>query len=302
MNSPKRKLGPYYFLFSDFGIDWGVPARNPAALALRALTLYNTYLSHKSEKLQKTFLEDTEHLVEWFHPKEDFGVWLFNFLFPRAKLYNCKQPWPSALTQGLGISALIRAYGLTHKHEYLETARLALNTFKVPVTSGGVLSMDKDDGDWWYEEYAGVSSRPSGVLNGFIIALLGILDFYLLSEDGSAKELFDKGISTLNHHLHNFDVRYPFQLSYYDRLNHLTTIQYHSFHIKLLGILYRVTGQEKFRGYRQRWKEHKNLWEARRDYRLLSRIHYVKSGYNLKETLELLARIIFEEKKFIANI
>ncbi len=162
--------------------------------------------------------------------------------------------------------------------------------------------MDKDDGDWWYEEYAGVSSRPSGVLNGFIIALLGALDFYLLSKDLLAKEYFDRGVSTLNHHLHEFNVRYPFQLSYYDRLKHLTTIQYHSFHIKLLGVLFTITGQEKFREYRQRWMEHKKLWETRRDYRLLSKIHYVKSGYSLKETLELLTRIVFEEKKFSATM
>jgi len=151
MNLSERNLGPYYFLFSDFGIDWGVPARNPTALALEALTLYNAFLSSNSEELRKRFLGDAEQLVEWFHPRGNFGVWLFDFLFPRAKLYKCRPPWPSALTQGLGISALIRAYDLRRKPKYLETARLALNAFEIPVTNGGVVSVDRDDGDWWYE-------------------------------------------------------------------------------------------------------------------------------------------------------
>lgn len=158
--------------------------------------------------------------------------------------------------------------------------------------------MDSDDGDWWYEEYAGVSSQPSGVLNGFIIALLGIHDFYSFTGDYSAKELFERGISTLNHHLQDFDVEYPYKLSYYDRQKHLTTIKYHSFHIKLLGILYKVTGQEKFRRYQQRWEEYRKLWHAKKGYQLLSKVYYVKSGYNIKESLKLLTRIIFKEKRF----
>ena len=298
MKSSEGKFGPYYFLFSDFGISCGDPAKNPTALAHKALTLYNAYLFCKSEKLRKLFLESMEHLLESFILKRNFGVWLFNYVSPRAKMYNCRQPWPSALAQGLCISSLVRACNLKSKREYLETARLALNAFKVPTSSGGVLSVDRDDGDWWYEEYAGVSSRPSGVLNGFIIALLGILDFHRLTKDCSIKELFNRGISTLDHHLHDFDAGYPFKLSYYDRRKHLVTIQYHSLHIKLLEILYRVTGEKKFWEYQHRFKEYGNLWEARRGYRLLSRMYYVKSGYNLKESLELLARSIFKEKKF----
>jgi len=300
MKPSKRNLDPYYFLFSDFGISCGDPAKSPTALAHRALTLYNTYSSYKSNKMRKLFLKNIERLSERFYPKGDYGVWLFNYLFPRAKQYNCRQPWISALTQGLGISALIRAYNLKSEREYLETARLALNAFKVPMSSGGVLSVDRDDGDWWFEEYAGVSCRPSGVLNGFIIALLGILDFYLFERNRSAKQLFEKGISTLDHHLQDFDAKYPFKLSYYDRQKHLVTIHYHLLHIKLLEILYRITREEKFEEYRQRWAKFRNLWEVRRDYRLLSRIYYLKSGYNLRESLELSARLVFKEKKFRA--
>ncbi|MFX0211030.1 MAG: D-glucuronyl C5-epimerase family protein [Candidatus Hodarchaeota archaeon] len=291
----KSEINPYYFSFSNLDIKSGDVSLNPGALAQKALNLYNNYILNKSETLKTLFLKNADLLIELFVYKKGFGVWPYNYIFWRAEMYGCRIPWVSALAQGFGISALVRAYTLTRNIKYLKIARHALNAFKLSMEEGGVLNIDKDDGDYWYEEYACAYCIPSGVLNGFIISLLGIYDFHTVANDEESQQLFDKGIQTLNHHLGDFDTNYPFKLSYYDRLKHIVTLEYHQLHIKLLEILYEITKQNIFRKYQHKWVKYQNQWCANQSYRWLWTIYYVKSGYNLKDSIKLSSRLIFKE-------
>lgn len=149
------------------------PLASPTRIASNALSAYNTYYRFKSRKIKKIFLHYSNLLVKRFVSKGNLGLWPFYYTFPRATMFGCKVPWVSALTQGLGISALVSAYCLTNDKIYLSTAESALEAFSTPMAKGGILSID-DDGDWWFEEYADVNCKPSGVLNGFIFSLLGL--------------------------------------------------------------------------------------------------------------------------------
>jgi len=170
----------------------------------------------------------------------------------------------------------------------LAIANKALRAFEVPTRKGGVLYVDKDDGDWWYEEYASASSIPSGVLNGFVIALLGIYDFCVFTHDQLAEQLFDEGVSTLCRHINDFDPNYPFKLSYYDRYEHTVSIEYHLLHIKLMQTMHEITKKVIFRKYKERWERYKEEWLSHRSYRWLSKIYYLKSGSDLKHSIALL--------------
>lgn len=291
-------FGPYFLHFRYTGrmADYGnknMPY-NPIMLTQRALSLYDEYLLRKSEKTKKLFLECADFLTDKLVLKGNFGVWPYYHLFSRARMFGCKIPWVSALTQGLGISALVRAYSLVGHKKYLSTAELALGAFNIPMIHGGVLSIDEDDNDLWYEEYACASSRPSGVLNGFIFALLGIYDFHSIANDNSSKRLFDEGVSTLRHHLRDFDTNSPYKLTYYDRQKHVATIDYHIIHIKLMEILHKITRGEIFKTYQERWQKYTDEWFKRRGYKWLSGIYYVKSGYSSLDSAKLIIRSFFD--------
>jgi len=259
---------------------------HPYALIHQALTLYNQYLVHKSESLKASFLKCADSLANRLVITRNFGVWPYYCLILRARMYGCKIPWVSALAQGQGVSALVRAYTLTDDNKYIVAAKYALRAFDVPMGDGGVLFVDSDDDDWWYEEYACGCSLPSGVLNGFILALLGVHDFHILTDDKFSKKLFDKGILTLCHHLNDFDTNYPYKLTYYDRLEHIVTMDYHSLHIDLMKILYEITHKNIFRKYWERWERYRREWTQHRAYRWLSKLHYIKSGYDHRLSIE----------------
>lgn len=297
----KSEINPYYFTLSNLDIKNDGVYKNPGTLAQKALNLCNNYVLHKSEKLRALFMRNIDLLIEKIVYKKGFGIWPYNYISQRAKIYGCRIPWVSALAQGFGISALVRAYTLTGNMKYLEISRHALGAFKVPMKKGGVLYIDENDGDYWYEEYACPYCIPSGVLNGFIISLLGIYDLHRITNEEESQQLFDRGIQTLNHHISDFDTNYPFKLSYYDRLEHIGTPKYHLLHIKLLEILHKITKQSIFRIYRQKWEEYRKQWYAHQSYRWLGKVYYVKSGYNLKDSIKLGARLIFKEKKFISH-
>lgn len=279
-----RIFGPYYF---DYAKVKGESPHNPLIKIHRALTLYNDYAKNKSKASRTLFLEYADGIVEKLVIKANFGVWPYYCVFSRAKMYGCKVPWVSALSQGQGISALVRAYDLAKDDKYLTAAEYALRTFITKIEDGGVLSIDDDDNDYWYEEYACPYAKPSGVLNGFIFALLGIHDFYLLTKDDLSRQLFERGISTLNHHLQDFGTNCPFKLTYYDRQKHITTFGYHRIHIKQMEILHQITRKDIFRKYQLKWERLKEEWITHTTYRWLSKLYYLTSGHTPKASVEL---------------
>lgn len=268
--------------------------RNPYIPMYNAAARYNDYLMYNSNKKKILFIDSADSLADNLVVRRDFGVWLYYHLFSRAREYGCRIPWISALAQGLGISALVRAYDLVNKKKFLVTAKRALGAFHVPMANGGVLFVDNDDGDWWYEEYASAGSKPSGVLNGFILALLGIYDFHLISGDTISERLFERGISSLCHHLDDFDTNNPVKLTYYDRLKHIVTMDYHVLHIKLMEKMYEITEEEIFRKYWKKWEGYKRQWERNPMNRFVSRLYYVRSGYSLSQSTRLLFRALYD--------
>jgi len=265
-----------------------IPTPFPPIFTIQsALNLYSEYLNNQSGQLKEHLLEYADSLVKGLVLKENFGVWPYYYLLGRARTYGCRIPWVSALAQGQGISVLLRAFGLHEDEEYLETARHALGAFGVPVSEGGVLYIDDEDGDWWYEEYACTRAEPSGVLNGFVLALIGIHEYHRFVQDDFSRRLFDQGIRTLRHHLSDFDTNCPYKLSYYDRQKHVVSIRYHSFHIKLMEILYGITKEPVFKKHYERWAWYREEFFKRRMYRWLSKIYYMKPGYRIVDSLRL---------------
>jgi hypothetical protein len=115
-----------------------------------------------------------------------------------------------------------------------------------------------ESGDLWFEEY--IVSPPTHILNGFIWALWGIYDYALATQDGSAQELFSRGVRTLLHNLERYDLGF---WSLYEqsgtRLPMVASAFYHRLHIVQLRIMNRLTGEQTFAAVADRWENYSHI-------------------------------------------
>jgi hypothetical protein len=206
---------------------YGVLKYNPVTIDQVALYYYNDWLATRSATSRATFLKYADWLVA---NQTSDGLWLYNFPFDGQPA-----PWWSAMSEGQGISVLVRAYDATFQAKYKTAASLALGTFTRPLTSRGVTAADNGT---WYEEYM----RPSylHVLNGMMIAMVGLREYHQEFADDLSQTLWDTGITTLVNNLHRFDTG---KWSYYCLVpKHVASNSYHKLHILLLATYDKWTG------------------------------------------------------------
>ena len=261
-------LGRYYMNFSDktaYGGPFdaeGVPMLdykgrlgvryNPNAVAQYGLGHYDLFLDTGKEEYKDIFLKQ----AEWFlknirYIDNETGLWEYNFDFEYHK--GLKAPWRSALAQGQGISVMARAYRLTGNDDYLGAASKAFEAFRRRIDEPGGVTYVDGRGYLWLEEL--IFDPPTHVLNGFIWALWGIYDYYLLAHDQAALDLFREGVRTLEDKIHKYDI--GFWSVYHlvpTKLRMISSPYYQRLHAIQLEAMHRLTGKSVFRKYADRWK------------------------------------------------
>jgi len=230
---------------------------NPVAVAQYGLGHYNLFKKTSDKKNFNIFLKQADWLVDNLEVNQKgLKVWMHHFDWEYKE--NLKSPWYSALSQGQGISLLIRAYLETRDKKYLNSANLAFQSFLKETKQGGVKYRNKD-GYVWLEEY--IVEPPTNILNGFIWALWGVYDYYLLTGDISAKRLYYDCLKTLKNNLKEYDTGF---WSLYDlsqnKLKSLASPFYQKLHVVQLKILYKLTKEPLFNKYAEKWDSYqKNL-------------------------------------------
>jgi heparosan-N-sulfate-glucuronate 5-epimerase len=96
----------------------------------------------------------------------------------------------SSMTQGQGISVLVRAHRLGGDERYMQSAIKALRLLEIDDVDGGVVS--RVDGLPFLEEFP--NSKHRAVLNGAIFALFGLHDLRLSTQTRSQDLIFDKHV------------------------------------------------------------------------------------------------------------
>jgi len=223
----------------------------PVAIAGYGLANFQKYRKTGFNKYKKAFLQQASWLVDNITIKNnDLGVWEHYFSLP---FYDFKIPWVHGMAQGWGISLLLRAFEVTKKDFYLDTAKKAYRAFEVDIPNGGVRFVD-DDGNVWLEEYAILP--PPHVLNGFIYTLFGVYDFYIFTNSKKCLTLWKNCIKTLEKKLILYDTGY---WSKYDLLSEIpATLDYQNLHVKQLQVLYKLTKNEVFSKFSMRWNKYLN--------------------------------------------
>jgi heparosan-N-sulfate-glucuronate 5-epimerase len=270
------RLGEYYMLFrekADYAGHYdaaGIPMLdyhgviglqyNPIAIAQWGLANYNCYCqTNDAVHWQKTLKAAdwlTANLEQNAH-----GLWVWNHHFDWEYRDTLKAPWYSGLAQGQGISLLTRAHAHAGDERFQNAADKAFVALTRPIAEGGVLFEDLLQDrrkNLWIEEY--LVDPPTHILNGFIWALWGVLDFWLSCANALAKEIFDRGVETLVRNLARFDTGYwslyeqPKEERSRTRLKMLASPFYHQLHIVQLRVMSRLTGDTRFAVVAERWE------------------------------------------------
>jgi hypothetical protein len=229
---------------------------NPLTVAHWAVGAYDDYLVTGDDRHYDLFIKRTDWLVENQHSVGD-GASLW---YHTARVGRNQALWTSAMAQGYALSSLCRAYQETGDQEYLETARRAVKSFDIPVDEGGLTAID-DAGNAFYEEW------PLGathILNGHIFALFGLHDYWRVTGDEHALELFEAGVSAVRNRLPDYDLGFWSRYSLAEKTlyNHWTVAApiYQQVHVDQLRFLYKITGDEVFARYADRWEAQQQFW------------------------------------------
>ncbi len=225
-----------------FGIHY-----TPVTIAQYGLGLFELYLRTQESSHLRLFLAQADWLERnLVTTSGGLGLWLHGFPLPS---YHLAPPWVSAMSQGQGMSVLLRAYQLTSEQRFLDSAFRAFEAFHHDLLEGGVCTRD-EHGAVWFEEFP--SSPASHVLNGFIFALWGLYDLYRATNNADALNYWNSGILTLRKNLYRYDWR---SWSRYDLIrDEKAAWDYHQTHILQLTIMERLTGEKIFGEYAKRWQ------------------------------------------------
>lgn len=286
--TPEDILGPYYMTFADKA-DYAGPKDergvilfdyffdigrqyNPLAIAQYGLGHYNKHQKIRSKKQgikdegQET--EDNTREGKHFEISKTQADWLVDnlekneaglFVWKHKFKWHYKEwlepGWYSAHAQGTGISLLARMYKKTNDVRYLEAAKKAFIALNTDRESGGVKFTDKE-GNVWLEEY--IIKQPTHILNGFLWALWGVWDYWLLTGDEKAKKLFRDCVETLKKNLPRYDAGF---WSLYDlsrqKMKMLASPFYHDLHIVQLMATYILSENPVFKTYAEKFQNYK---------------------------------------------
>lgn len=263
------ELGPYFMTFHEkahypgpFDAQ-GIPLLdyhgqigcqyNPIAIAQYALGNYNLARQTGDSARFQTFLRVADWLVQNLTTTpQGTRLWAHHFDFEYFRLL--KAPWFSGLAQGQGLSVLVRAFAETRQDRYLEAAQAVWHTLDLPIEAGGVQYRD-EQGFPWIEEY--LVAPPTHILNGFIWALWGISDYYRLTQQSAARQLFDAYVQTIVHSLPQYDLGF---WSLYEltpqRIRSIASSFYHQLHITQLRVMHLLTNQQIFLDYAEKWQKY----------------------------------------------
>ncbi|MCH7947616.1 MAG: hypothetical protein IIC66_07455 [candidate division Zixibacteria bacterium] len=219
-------------------------AVHPVMISLYALGNCEIYRQTKKESSRDNLIRVADWLCQF--QKAD-GGWQNPFAMPKFEL---EAGFLSAITQGKGISVLVRAFLVSKESKYVDAATTALKPFFVDVSNNGVR---RQLGDIvFYEEYPAVKNYQ--VLNGFIYALWGLLDLVRLTDDRQARELWQGGLQSLSQLLPKYDNGYWSLYQIGDGIKNPATIPYHKMHIEQLKVMFEITGNGLFDEYAVKWQ------------------------------------------------
>lgn len=243
----------------DYGSSGGLQ-HNPVTISQAAISYFDCWRSgggtaEQADADRASFFAQANWLLANQQPD---GRWLYTFKWGAQPL-----PWWSAMAEGQGMSALLRAYSVTSDGAYLAALVRARSTFDRTIADLGVGRLVTVSGRHLtvYQEY--LPGYVDNVLNGWISALGGLYECAIYLGDPIALHdlaAADRGLSALRALLPYYDTG---SWSFYG-LNTLVgqnrgpraSSAYHNLHIRQLRWLYSITGYPVMKKYADRFQSY----------------------------------------------
>jgi hypothetical protein len=149
---------------------------------------------------------------------------------------------PCAMNQGEAISVLIRGHELTNDKKYLQIASAASKAFEAEYNFDGVAKALPQTDRVWYLE------GGRYILNGHIYALWGLWEINNYEQSVIAQDLYDAGLSSLEHALPFFDNGY-WSLYWLHKPDYVSSMMYHNLHVVQLSHLSQISKSEILKKY-----------------------------------------------------
>jgi heparosan-N-sulfate-glucuronate 5-epimerase len=220
---------------------------NPAFIAWCALMCLEDYCREPLPDYLTSFNIQVQWLKASAITRPDgTTVWPYNFDWQEGRC-RLKAPWISAMSQGLGISVLVRAFRLTRDAGLLSLCERSARVFENSIEHGGVRT--RKENHVLYEEYPGYPLPR--ILDGFLFSLLGLHDLAQELRDGKVRRLFEEGIDGLKFKLADWDYRGKW--SWYGTHGYLCPPHYHRLNGSLIRTLARLTGDPLLARYGEQW-------------------------------------------------
>src|SRR5574344_571102 len=190
---------------------------------------FDCYLQTKNERYLESFWKCVNFATSTVNHE---GGWI---TFPKEK-----NPY-SSMAQGEGISLLSRAFLLSKDNKLLDIINKSMLFLKKETMKNG------DNGPLFYE----FADKPI-VLNGMIFTIFGIFDYSLLTKKENDRIFFLSCVKALKEILPSFDCKH---WCLYREDNRLSSRFYMKIHVAQLQALYKITNEEIFLFYSNKWKK-----------------------------------------------
>jgi hypothetical protein len=248
LNDPIRKVDSTGMVDFYYWTPQHTPAPHPQVRAFYAISALDAY--HRTGN--KTYLDRAlvnAHALIDDSVNRDGAMWFpytFEWSYFDVTLHT---PWWSAMAQGQALSLFTELDRLQPDAGWRALADKTFRSFEQRSAPGQPWAVFVDNGDLWLEEYAG-DAPPLQVLNGHIFAIYGLYDYYMLTGNEQARQMFDGAATTVLQVMPR--IRHQGGISYYcARVNYCRVKgweldNYHMTHIKQLNMLAEMTGDQRF--------------------------------------------------------
>lgn len=284
-----HKMGPFdkegVPMFKPTMFDRSAPiCYHPTVVIQYGFARYNLWLESndpsdfKEFKICANWLKDN---VE----KDDKGRFLCWSIPFGVRTPRIKPPWISCITQGQGLSLLLRLNKIEPNPELENVIHGITKSFLILYKDGGILSK-MTNGRYFLQETGDIC-----ILNGCIAAIVGLLEYLEIFDNPAIKRIAEGNINYLEEEMEQFDMGWWSKYSTGLRFN-IADKHYHKTHIDQLNYLGTILQNETFLQYAKKWERY---WNKPANHRKLwwYRLFFL----NLLRSLTILRLDIFKFKK-----
>ncbi len=233
---------------------WNVDSKtnHPVQLIHMGLVHITAFYETQNNSYLIKAREITEHLISLTTVINGKMFFPYNFDFPlhsyKGEKHYMKAPWFSGMAQGMGLSLFAKLYTLTNDEKY---KRFCEQIFSTILNDRNIadcaqepwISYHDDAGYLWIEEYP-QDDFPNNTLNGFLFAVMGLYDYWLIDQSDKAKSVLNECLKTTEFYMPNFRVKN--KVSYYNLKYKIQSKFYHKLHVSQLRCLNTFTSCETF--------------------------------------------------------